>query len=35
MYGYWGKLLRVDLTDHDHLGYWGQSVARLYAQDGA
>ena len=27
--------LRVDLTDHDHLGYWGQSVARLYAQDRA
>ena len=23
--------LRVDLTDHDRLGYWAQSVARCYA----
>ena len=22
--------LRVDLTDHDHLGYWGQTFSRLY-----
>jgi len=27
--------LRVDLTDHDHLGYWSQSMARLYAQEPA
>ena len=22
--------LRVDLTDHDHLGYWGQTLSRVY-----
>jgi 5'-nucleotidase len=21
--------LKVDLTDHDHLGYWAQTAARL------
>lgn len=25
--------LRVDLTDHDHLGYWSQSLSRLRGRE--
>lgn len=27
--------LKVDLTDHDHLGYWAQTVARMQAGESA
>jgi 5'-nucleotidase len=26
--------LKVDLTDHDHLGYWAQTAARLAGSAG-